>query len=159
MAPKEVVDQESESGMGIVYVREKILEELKTKVKSGAEISKELVEKLTDDEEIDLQEMMVPIDMGNNEEDLEDLLENKGAKVVAEMFIKAQETFEKSKASMPEEDIPKPMTAEELASRLGPDFMEEGEEEEMMFDEDAEEDDDDDDDDEDEPPTKKAKKA
>merc|ERR1712178_517844 len=110
--------------------------------------------------------MMVPVDMrgvGQEFDDVEQMIEKLGPQGTAEAFIKAREYFEANKDKEAEEDRPKPMTAAEWRQVLeadgdGEDMEEElpfeGEEEELL--EEAEEEGDEGDEAE-EPAAKKAK--
>merc|ERR1740121_1054717 len=79
---------------------------------------------------------MVPVDMrgvGEDFDDVEQMVEKLGPKGTAEAFIKAAEYFAKNKDGEKEEDRPKPMTAAEWRKVLAEDQMEgEGEEEELL---------------------------
>merc|ERR1712187_86623 len=83
-------------------------------------------EKLNDDE------IMVPVDMrgvGEDFDDVEQMVEKLGPKGTAEAFIKASEYFEANKDGEPEEERPKQMTAAEWRKVLEEDEQEDGEEE------------------------------
>jgi len=180
MADKEPVeeiasgDEEEidEDGGGIMYVRQKIYNELKAKLKDSKDIATKDVEDLVAVEGIPDDENMVPVDMtavGEPFEDVEQMLTKLGPKPAAEAFIKARELFEKNEDGEPEDERPKEMTAKEWREVLEEeDMLEEGEEEfmdieagESEFDdldlEDEEAEEGDDDDDAAEPPAKKAK--
>jgi len=149
-AAQEADDGSSDGGFGIIYVREKILKDLRDQVKAGKEITREAVEKLTEDEDIDPEETMVPVDMADLGDDMEDMdafMEKLGAKGVAEAFIAAEERFQANKDKMPADAVPEPMTAKEwkeLAEQAELEDMEsedlEDEEEEEELDEEDEED-------------------
>merc|ERR1712113_575588 len=122
------------------YVCERTLNTCKEKIKSGEEISQDLVSELTFPEKVKPEEMMVPVDMrgvGEDFDDVEAMVEKLGPKKTAEAFIKAREYFEENKDKEPEEDRPKPMTAAEWSEILadgGEDMEEElfeGEEEDV----------------------------
>merc|ERR1711971_774781 len=156
-------DSDSED-MGICFVRKKILSDLRNKVKSDAEITRDDVDALAAEEFVDPEEIMVPIDTANMLEDMEDMnamVEKLGAKGVAEAFIAAEDRFQANKDKIAEEVCPKPMTAKEWKSLAEMEDPEEegfecGEEEDLE--EDAEEEIDDDGAAE-EPATKKPKTA
>ncbi|CAE8581377.1 unnamed protein product [Polarella glacialis] len=123
------LDEESDGeGFQICYVRQKILDALKEKLKKGEEIDKASVEQLTAAEEVDLEEMMVPVDASGlgDDGDLEALLEKLGPKAVAEAFIKAEADFQTNKAEMDDDMLPKPMTAQEWIALAEQDDDEEG---------------------------------
>merc|ERR1712032_268153 len=112
----EVDEESSDGGFGICYVREKILKDLREQVKAGKEMTRESVDKLTAEEEIDPEETMVPVDLtdlGDDIEDMDALIEKLGAKGVAEAFIAAEERFNANKDKMPADAVPQPMTAKE----------------------------------------------
>merc|ERR1719174_1815705 len=122
VAPIKLIPQSDSEGsdcggsMGIFYVREKVLNDLREKLKDGKEITKEVVDALADEENVDSEEVMVPIDMSAVEEDITDmeaLHEKLGGKGVAEMFVNAQNAFQELCKSIPEDQAPKPMTAAE----------------------------------------------
>merc|ERR1740120_4823 len=98
--------------------------------------------------------MMIPVDMrgvGEDFDDVEQMVEKLGAKGTVEAFIKAAEYFDANKDNEPEEERPKPMTAAEWKSVLEDDDSFDGlEGEEEDFLEEAEEEGD-------EPASKKAK--
>eukprot|EP00429_Kryptoperidinium_foliaceum_P072493 CAMPEP_0176064464 /NCGR_PEP_ID=MMETSP0120_2-20121206/32152_1 /TAXON_ID=160619 /ORGANISM="Kryptoperidinium foliaceum, Strain CCMP 1326" /LENGTH=165 /DNA_ID=CAMNT_0017398037 /DNA_START=73 /DNA_END=570 /DNA_ORIENTATION=- len=150
------------SGQDIFYVCKKTLETLKEKLKKDEEITQDLVNELTFPEQLADSEVMVPVDMrgvGQEFEDVEEMVNKLGPKGTAQAFMNAREHFEANKDGEPEEDRPKEMTAAEWKKVLeeGDDMDLEGEEEDLL--EDAEEDDLDEDDEEeaDEPAAKKAK--
>mmetsp|Transcript_109554 Transcript_109554/g.327493 ORF Transcript_109554/g.327493 Transcript_109554/m.327493 type:complete len:182 (+) Transcript_109554:50-595(+) len=141
-------DDSEAVGFNICYARKKILDSLREKLKKGEEITKEQVGELTTAENVDPEEMMVPVDMsGLGEHDIEDIdaaVAKIGAKALAEAFVKAEDLFETSKADMPEDSRPEPMTAKEwkeLAEQEGEeeDDLEESEEEEGLDEEEEEE--------------------
>merc|ERR1712203_1190785 len=139
------------------YVCKKALEAGKDQVKKGEEVSQSLVDELTQPEHLADDELMVPVDMrgvGEDYEDVEQMVEKLGPKGTVEAFIKAADYFDANKDGEPEDERPKPMTAAEWRSLLEDDMLDEGmfegEEEELVGDEeDADEDE--------EPATKKAK--
>jgi len=147
-AQEEADDGSSDGGFGICYVREKILKDLKEQVKAGKDITRETVDKLTADEDIDPEETMVPVDMaglGDDIEDIDALMEKVGAKGVAEAFIAAEERFKANKDKMPADAVPQPMTAEAWKALAEADLedmesedLEDEEEEEELDDEDEE---------------------
>merc|ERR1712048_627287 len=81
-------------------------------------------------------EIMIPVDMrgvGEDFDDVEQMVEKLGAKGTVEAFIKAAEYFDANKDNEPEEERPKPMAAAEWKSVLEEDPGEEGEEELGFF--------------------------
>jgi len=119
------------------------LTQLKEKLKKGEEITQEIVTELTFPENLPDEEMMVPVDMrgvGEDFDDVEQMVQKLGPKGTAEAFIKAKEYFDANKDGESEEDRPKPMTAAEWKKVLEDDDQEdleeellEGEEEEMLL--------------------------
>merc|ERR1719420_1469463 len=101
--------------------------------RESKDISKEDVDKLTFPENLADDAMMVPVDMrgvGEEFDDVEQMIEKLGNKGAAEAFIKARTYFEEHGAK--EEDAPKPMTSAEWRQVLEEDLGEEPEEE-MFF--------------------------
>merc|ERR1719188_1236127 len=140
-----MAEEEAETGQDIFYVHKKSLESLKEKLKKDAEI-------------------MMPVDMrgvGEDFDDVEQMVEKLGPKGTAEAFVKAKEYFDANKDKEEESERAAPMTAAEWRKVLEDDV--EGEEEEMMEDEeedcleDPEEEDEANDEDAKEPEAKKAK--
>jgi len=153
-------DASSDAGFGICYVREKVLKELKEQVKAGKEITKDAVDKLTADEDIDPEEMMVPVDMaglGDDIEDMDALMEKLGAKGIAEAFIAAEERFKANKDKMEADSVPQPMTAKEWKELAEEAELEDMESEDLEDEEEEEELDDEDEEGDEEPAAKKAK--
>lgn len=157
-------DQVEGTGEDIFYVGEDSLKELKAKISADGEITAEMVKHLTSPEDVPDDCMMVPVDMrgvGEEFEDVEQMLEKLGPKGVAEAFLKARAFFEENPDKVPEGDRAKPMTSamwravlDEDAGGLGEGEEEEawgegaeeeacgaweGEEEEMVYNEEAEE--------------------
>jgi hypothetical protein len=125
----------------IFYVCKKTLESLKEKLKKKEDISKEVVNELTFPEKLADEEIMVPVDMrgvGEDFDDVEQMVEKLGPKGTAEAFIKAHEYFAANKDNEPEEERPKEMTAAEWKKVLEEDDME-GEEEDLLEGEEEEE--------------------
>merc|ERR1712194_762243 len=124
-------------------------------IKKGEEITQDLVNELTFPENLPDEEVMLPVDMrgvGEDFDDVEQMVEKLGPKGAAQAFIKAKEYFDANKDKEADEDRPKPMTAAEWKDVLGGadiDEMLEGEEEELE----------EDDEEADEPAAKKAKTA
>merc|ERR1712046_355724 len=98
--------------------------------------------------------------VGEDFEDIDQMVEKLGAKGTCEAFLKAKECFDKKKPSLPEDECPQPMTKKDWQDVLQEDglagledleeeFFGEGEEEEFA----------DDDDEAEEPEAKKAKIA
>ncbi|CAE8741632.1 unnamed protein product [Polarella glacialis] len=71
--------------------------------------------------------------VGEDFDDVEQMVEKLGKKGTAEAFIKAAEHFEKNKSKYPEGEMPEPMTAKEWRELLEADDFDEGEEEEDML--------------------------
>merc|ERR1719160_1568653 len=76
--------------------------------------------------------------VGEDFDDVEQMVEKLGPKGTAEAFIKAAEYFEANKDKEPEDERPKPMTAAEWKKVLEEDDME-GEEEDFLDEEGEEE--------------------
>lgn len=114
---------------------EKTLTSVKEKLKNGEEITQELVNELTLPEKVDDSEMMIPVDMrgvGEEYDDVEQMLEKLGCKGTAEAFVKAHDYFEAQKDKIPEEERPPKMTAADWKKVLDEEkFLEDGEEELM----------------------------
>mmetsp|Transcript_19762 Transcript_19762/g.52438 ORF Transcript_19762/g.52438 Transcript_19762/m.52438 type:complete len:170 (-) Transcript_19762:193-702(-) len=124
----------------IFYVCKKTLESLKEKLKKGEEISKDIVNELTFPEKLADEEIMVPVDMrgvGEDFDDVEQMVEKLGPKGTAEAFIKAAEYFAANKDNEPEEERPKEMTAAEWKNVL--EDQQEEEEEDLLEGEEEEE--------------------
>mmetsp|Transcript_25667 Transcript_25667/g.59813 ORF Transcript_25667/g.59813 Transcript_25667/m.59813 type:complete len:171 (+) Transcript_25667:97-609(+) len=138
-APEEAAD-DAETTQDIFYVCKKTLGQLKEKVKKGEDISKELVNELTFPENLGDDEVMVPVDMrgvGEEFEDVEQMIEKLGPKGTAEAFIKAAEYFEANPNKEPEDERPKEMSAKEWRKVLEDEEeleeeLPEGEEEELL---------------------------
>ncbi|CAE8593452.1 unnamed protein product [Polarella glacialis] len=129
---EEAAQEDAVESQDIFYVCKKTLDTVKEKLKKGEEISQEIVNELTFPEELADDEMMVPVDMrgvGEDFEDVEQMVEKLGSKGTAEAFVKAAEYFDANKEKEPEEDRPKPMTKAEWKQVLEEDGMEDGEEE------------------------------
>merc|ERR1719188_957797 len=143
-----MAEEEAETGQDIFYVHKKSLESLKEKLKKDAEI-------------------MMPVDMrgvGEDFDDVEQMVEKLGPKGTAEAFIKAAEYFDANKDGEPEEERPKPMTAADWKKVLEEDQMEDEEEEDLLEGEEEEEaldepEEDEEDEEAAEPAAKKAKTA
>mmetsp|Transcript_10229 Transcript_10229/g.29066 ORF Transcript_10229/g.29066 Transcript_10229/m.29066 type:complete len:163 (+) Transcript_10229:105-593(+) len=125
----------------IVYVREKVLKELRENVKDGKEITKDAIDGLTAEKDVSPEEMMVPVDMEGLEDldDMDALITKLGAKGVAEAFIKAEDRFKANKSKMPADSAPEPMTAKEWKELAEQAELEDMEEESMMEGEEEEE--------------------
>lgn len=121
----------------IFYVCEKTLNAVKEKLKKGEDITEDLVNELTLPEKVGDEEMMIPVDMrgvGEDFDDVEQMLEKLGSKGTAEAFVKAHDFFEKNKEKLPENERPPAMTAAEWRKVLDEErMMEEGEEELLGF--------------------------
>jgi len=136
MADGEHVDEVGDSA-DIFYVCKKMLEELKEKLKSGAEIAEEAVNKLTFPDELGDEEIMVPVDMrgvGEAYSDVDEMVEKLGPKGTAEAFVKAAAYFVENKDNEPEDERPQEMTAAEWRKVLEQqdDNFAEGEEEDFF---------------------------
>mmetsp|Transcript_50658 Transcript_50658/g.90922 ORF Transcript_50658/g.90922 Transcript_50658/m.90922 type:complete len:165 (+) Transcript_50658:85-579(+) len=117
----------------IFYVCKKTLETVKEQLKKGEDIKEATVNELTFPENLADEEIMVPVDMrgvGEDFDDVEQMVEKLGPKGTAEAFVKAAEYFDANKDNEKEEDRPKPMTASEWRQVLEEDdCLEDGEEE------------------------------
>merc|ERR1719428_947589 len=151
----------SDEGQDIFYVHEKSLTEAKGKVAKGEDIPEALVDRLckaTECDDIGDDEMMIPVDMsgvGEDFEDIDQMVAKLGSKGTCEAFVKAKECFDKNKPKLPEDECPQPMTKKEWQDVLQEDGGELGFEEEFFEGEEEE----DAEDDEDEPEAKKARTA
>merc|ERR1719428_116035 len=147
----------SDEGQDIFYVHEKSLTEAKAKLDKGEDIPEALVDRLckaTECDDIGDDEMMIPVDMsgvGEDFEDIDQMVEKLGAKGTCEAFLKAKDCFDKKKPSLPEDECPQPMTKKEWSEVLADTGDFEGLEEEFFEGEEGEEEYEDDDDDADEP--------
>merc|ERR1711957_608280 len=109
---------------------------LKESVAKGQDITKEAVMEMTIPEGLGDDEMMGPVDMrgvGKDFDDVEQMVEELGAKGAAEAFQKAYEYFNANKDKEPEDERPKPMTAKEWRDVLEDGQMGEGEEEGLLM--------------------------
>merc|ERR1712125_123576 len=96
---------------------------------NSAEIEKSLLDELTFPENLGDDEVMIPVDMrgvGEDYDDVEQMVEKLGLKGTVEAFIKAADYFGDNKDNEPEEERPKPMTAAEWKSLLEEDMLDEG---------------------------------
>ncbi|CAL1130989.1 unnamed protein product [Cladocopium goreaui] len=161
-----MADTTEDEQQDIFYVCEKTLNTVKEKLTKNEDIGEELVNQLTLPEKVPDDEMMIPVDMrgvGEEFDDVEQMLEKLGPKGTAEAFVKAYDFFEKNKEKLPESERPPKMTAAEWRKVLDEErFMEDGEEELLGFEGEEEEDLEDDGEGEDdgevkEPDAKKAK--
>mmetsp|Transcript_131362 Transcript_131362/g.227487 ORF Transcript_131362/g.227487 Transcript_131362/m.227487 type:complete len:171 (+) Transcript_131362:85-597(+) len=131
-------------GADIFYVCKSALQEVKEKLKKGEDIDQALVNKLTFPDDLPDEEVMCPVDMrgiGQEFNDVEQMVEKLGAKGTAEAFVKAGDYFEANKDKEPEEDQPKEMSAAEWRKVLEEeeDEFAEGEEEDFFEGEEEEE--------------------
>merc|ERR1711874_371860 len=69
--------------------------------------------------------------VGQDFDDVEQMLQQLGNKGTAEAFVKARKYFQANKDKEPEEERPKPMTAKEWREVLEEDQLEEEEEEDI----------------------------
>eukprot|EP00435_Cladocopium_sp_Y103_P042013 s760_g11.t1 len=161
-----MADAAEDEQQDIFYVCEKTLNTVKEKLTKNEDIGEELVNQLTLPEKVPDDEMMIPVDMrgvGEEFDDVEQMLEKLGPKGTAEAFVKAHDFFEKNKEKLSETERPPKMTAAEWRKVLDEErFMEDGEEELLGFEGEEEEDLEDDGEGEDdgevkEPDAKKAK--
>merc|ERR1711966_59040 len=118
----------------VFYIAEEELKSIQKKLADGGEVTKEDVDKLTFPENLPDDAMMVPVDMrgvGEEFEDVEQMVEKLGPKGAAEAFDKAREYFDKNG----NKEETKPMTAKEWSAVLEEDDLAfaEGEEEEFAF--------------------------
>merc|ERR1740138_55047 len=122
---EEVAEEDLALGHDIFYVHQKTLDTLKGQLeKNAAEITKEAVNQLTFPEDLADEEIMVPVDMrgvGEEFDDIEQMVEKLGPKGTAEAFVKARAFFEANKDKEAEEDRPKQMTAKEWREVLAED--------------------------------------
>merc|ERR1719199_1653659 len=96
--------------------------------------------------------------IGDDFEDIDQMVEKLGNKKACEAFVKAKDCFDKKKPSLSEDECPQPMTKAEWSEALADTGDLEGFEEEFFEGEEGEEEfADDDDDDAEEPEAKKAK--
>jgi len=118
--PEAGEEEDIADSQDIFYVCKKTLEALKAKLKANEEITQEIVNELTFPEKLNDDEIMVPVDMrgvGEDFDDVEQMVEKLGPKGTADAFIKAAEYFDANKDGEPEEERPKPMTAAEWKTR------------------------------------------
>merc|ERR1712190_441229 len=103
----------------------------------GDEITQGVITELTMPEQLKDEEIMIPVDMrgiGEDFDDVEQMIKKLGPKGTAEAFIKAAEYFDANKDGEPEDERPKAMTAAEWKKVLEEDdeeFMEDMEEEDL----------------------------
>merc|ERR1712232_648103 len=105
-----------EEGPDIYYLSQKVLEQVKEHIKKGDDISKEILVQLTSPEDLPESDIVVPCDLkgiGDEMDDLDNMIEALGTKKTAEAFVRAHNYFEEHKEETKEEDRPKPMTAKE----------------------------------------------
>merc|ERR1712039_197495 len=125
-------------GADIFYVCKKALETCKEKIKKSEDVEQALLTQLTFPEDLADDEMMVPVDMrgvGEQYDDVEQMVEKLGPKGTVEAFIKAAEYFDANKDKEPDDERPKAMTAAEWKKVLEEDdeeFMEDMEEEDLL---------------------------
>merc|ERR1719272_2159021 len=122
-AEAEPVEGELEEGdegladsQDIFYISQKTLESVKEKLKENKEVTQEDVNMLTFPDSLGDEDIMVPVDMrgvGEEFEDVEQMVSKLGPKGTAEAFVKAEEYFKANKDGEPEEERPKPITAAE----------------------------------------------
>lgn len=111
----EETDEEN-AGQDILYVSKKSLEDLQANLKKRTDISKDAVDALTHLEKLAAEEIVVPVDMrgvGQEFEDVEEMLSKLGPKGTAEAFVKAKSYFDANKDGDSESERPQPMTAAE----------------------------------------------
>lgn len=126
---------EGADGQDIFYVCKKALQTIQEQLKAGKEITKDAVSELTFPDNLGEDEIMTPVDMrgiGEEFEDVEQMLEKLGPKGTAEAFVKAKEFFDKNTDKEPEGERPTEMTLKEWREVLDEEHFE-GEEEEMFF--------------------------
>jgi len=122
--PQQDVNIAEERESDIFYITKSKYETLKTLVKCGetsnvatgkvenATISKQDIDELTFPDEIDENEIMIPVDMRGcveEYEDVEDMIEKLGCVGVVKAFMSAREHFLENEGK--KEDCPKEMTA------------------------------------------------
>merc|ERR1712125_57260 len=103
---------------------------------NSAEIEKSLLDELTFPENLGDDEVMIPVDMrgvGEDFDDVEQMVEKLGAKGTAEAFAKALDYFEANKDKEPADERPQPMTAAEWKQVIAEDDFDEGGEEELLL--------------------------
>merc|ERR1711920_741865 len=118
-------------GADIFYVCKSALEKCKEQVRKGETIEKTLIDELTTAENLPDDAVMIPVDMrgvGDNYDDVEQMVEKLGDKGTAEAFIKAAEYFDANHDKEAEDERPKPMSAQEWRAVLEEDMDEESEE-------------------------------
>mmetsp|Transcript_124769 Transcript_124769/g.399788 ORF Transcript_124769/g.399788 Transcript_124769/m.399788 type:complete len:194 (-) Transcript_124769:82-663(-) len=128
------------------YVRQRILEELRVAVKTGAAVSKATVEALTALDDAGDEELLVPVDLRERLDmgAAARAAEAQDAALAAKAYIRAAELFATNPEGALEADRPASMTAREWKAEeeCEEDLeFEEGEEEEMLEGEDEEEED------------------
>jgi hypothetical protein len=103
------------TNIDVAFVPEKVFEVLKSKVAKGSSVTIKEADSLVN-WDCKNSETVIPVDMngaGANLDDFEAALKELGAKKIVECFIKAHKHFEATKHKIPEEELPKPMTAKE----------------------------------------------
>jgi len=124
--PADPAPAEDEGDENLVFVSEKLLQEVERKVKAGSDIEAKDLEDLASPRKVADEEIVVPVDLRGldkafgDEEDIVDeemaidiprIIRKLGAKAAAEAFVAARECFERNAAKQPEEDRPERMTA------------------------------------------------
>eukprot|EP00927_Polykrikos_kofoidii_P025221 TRINITY_DN226_c2_g1_i2.p1 TRINITY_DN226_c2_g1~~TRINITY_DN226_c2_g1_i2.p1 ORF type:complete len:161 (+),score=74.91 TRINITY_DN226_c2_g1_i2:94-576(+) len=148
-----------EDDKNIYYICKKTLQAVRKDVASGKKITKESIKNFIEHEELDEEEIVVPVDMKGLDDDfdsLEEMVEKLGEEGTAKCFIKAADQFEKSKLEIPEEDRPQEMTVGDWRLSLEDD---EGEEEEDGEEDEEGEEEEEEEEEAEEPVKKKAKKS
>jgi len=169
---KEGMALEGDEYESILYVSKDRLEELRTKLKDGKEVTKEDIEGLVEPEDLGKDALLTPVDVGDAGEgfpattDHEEILEKIGPKEAAEGILKASVKWETTKQKFNDEERPIAMTVGDWLKELeNYEILEdEGGEEESLVDESDEEEDEDDakeeeEEDEDEGPASKKQKT
>jgi len=111
---------------------------------ANEEVTEDMINTLAFPEGLAEDAMMVPVDMrgaGEDFEDVQQMLDNLGAKGAANVFLKARAFFQENKDKVAEEERAQPMTAKEWREVLEQEdaMAMEGEEEELVYGEDDEE--------------------
>lgn len=131
MAPMDENTCPNNSKIDVAFVPEKVFEVLKSKVAKGSSVTIKEADSLVN-WDCKNSETVIPVDMngaGANLDDFEAALKELGAKKIVQCFMKAHKHFEATKHQIPEEELPKPMTAKEWKVENDEDDEEDEEEE------------------------------
>lgn len=128
--PPDAVDEAEDGGEeNVVFVSQKLLEDLGKKLKDGAEITVETLDPLTSPNKLADEDIIVPVDLrgldatlGVDEDDIvnEDMqidikriVAKIGAKATAEAFIEGKRCFDANAGEQPDDEKPEAITVKE----------------------------------------------